>query len=75
MEKENINNSFSEVLQGNNKFIELAKTAAVVVTTLFFCLSMTTFDDSRAWFKFIFDIITALCIIYGLAANIAKFKK
>ena len=75
MEKENVNNSFSEELQGNNKFIELAKTAAVVVTTLFFCLSMTTFDDSRAWFKFIFDIITALCIIYGLAANIAKFKK
>lgn len=75
MQNENINSTFSEMLQGNNKFIELAKTAAVVVTTLFFCLSMTTFDDTRAWFKIIFDIITALCIIYGLAANIARFRK
>lgn len=75
MQKENISNTFSRALQGNNKFIELAKIAAVVVTTLFFCLSMTTFDDTRNWFKIIFDAITALCIIYGLAANIAKFKR
>ena len=75
MQKENINNTFSNVLQGNNRFVELVKSAVVVLTTLFFCLSMTTFDDTRAWFTIIFDVITALCIIYGLAANIAKLKK
>ena len=74
MQKGSINKTLIGAMQGNNMFIELVKTTAVVVTTLFFCLSMTTFDDSRTWFKIIFDVITALCIIYGLTVNIAKFK-
>ena len=57
------------------KFVDMAKTIVVVVTTLFFCLSMTTFDDSRAWFKLCFDLITSACIVYGLASNFIKYKK
>ena len=75
MQKESINKTLGELLQRKYKYIDTAKTAVVVLTTLFFCLSMTTFDDSRAWFKLIFDLITAGCIIYGMAANAINHRK
>ena len=75
MQKESINKTLGELLQGKYKYIDKAKTAVVVLTTLFFCLSMTIFDDSRAWFKLIFDLVTTGCIIYGLAANAINHRK
>ena len=75
MHKERTDKNLAGALQGKYRYIDSAKTAVVVLTTLFFCLSMTTFDDSRAWFKLIFDLITAGCIIYGLAANAINYRK
>ena len=62
-------------LIGKYEVTDVVKAVIVALTTLFFCLSMTTFDDSRAWFKQVFDFITAACILYGVTANLIKHRK